>query len=265
MIPNENYTDTEINERVKAFYGKYAPKSPNIKKLRERLQDISYFMRSVKHTFAVGYNRRHSRKGHFWSERFGSVLIESGESLLSCLGYIDLNPVRARIVEKPEDYRWCSLNHRVNKGNTDDLLSFAGVFDDETPKTFAKNLRIYREFVYRSGGIARENKGKISQELIDWEEKRGFMFSGSELFRKRLHHFTEGLVLGSQEFIRKAYTGVMSGDIFKQRTMECRSELNKNIHWVRRQKPGAPDFDPLFSESGPPESMPTLNPQLKYG
>ena len=45
-----------------------------------------------------------------WS-RFKSVLLEEGETLIQCLAYIDLNAVRAGIVQRHEDYRWCSLGY----------------------------------------------------------------------------------------------------------------------------------------------------------
>jgi hypothetical protein len=54
---------------------------------------------------------------YFWSDRFKSVIVENGETLINCLAYIDLNPVRAGIVEKPEDYRWSSLGYHIQTGN----------------------------------------------------------------------------------------------------------------------------------------------------
>ena len=46
-----------------------------------------------------------SKKGYFWSERFKSVIVENGGTLINCLAYIELNPVRAGLVKRPEDYR----------------------------------------------------------------------------------------------------------------------------------------------------------------
>ena len=46
---------------------------------------------------------RDGRNGFFWSERFKSVIVDNGETLINCLAYIDLNPCRAGIVEKPEE------------------------------------------------------------------------------------------------------------------------------------------------------------------
>ena len=51
--------------------------------------------------------RRHGRKGTLWEDRFRSVLVEgAGLALATMAAYIDLNPVRAGMVEDPKDYRW---------------------------------------------------------------------------------------------------------------------------------------------------------------
>ena len=54
---------------------------------------------------AASSNKRHNRRGFFWGDRFKSVIVENGDTLINCLAYIDLNPVRAGMVKRPEDYR----------------------------------------------------------------------------------------------------------------------------------------------------------------
>jgi hypothetical protein len=84
--------------------------------VRARLFDLSAFMKEFKHRFSMWFNKRHGRKGALWEERFKSVLVEGegGTSpdglggLLAVAAYIDLNPVRAGLVDDPKDYRWCS-------------------------------------------------------------------------------------------------------------------------------------------------------------
>ncbi len=63
-------------------------------------------------TRIVFVQHSHNRRGFFWSERFKSVIVDNGDTLINCLAYIDLNPVRAQIVEKPEEYRWSSIGLR---------------------------------------------------------------------------------------------------------------------------------------------------------
>jgi hypothetical protein len=91
--------------------------------LRAKRPSLSDYVKEIKQRFSHWYNKRHGRKGFFWGKRFKSVLVENGDTLINCLAYIDLNPVRAGLVERPEDYRWCSLAYHVQTGNKDDFLS----------------------------------------------------------------------------------------------------------------------------------------------
>ena len=80
-------------------------------------------MREIEVGFARFYNRRHNRRGYFWGNRFKSVIVVKGETLVDCLAYIDLNPLRAGLVEGPEQYRWSSLGYRIQTENKDKFLS----------------------------------------------------------------------------------------------------------------------------------------------
>ncbi len=79
--------------------------------------------KDIKLGFSRYYNRRHNRRGFFWGDRFKSVIVENGQTLINCLAYIDLNPVRAGMVEKPEEYRWNSGGYHVQTNNKDGFLS----------------------------------------------------------------------------------------------------------------------------------------------
>jgi hypothetical protein len=57
-----------------------------------------------------------------WGERFKSLIVENGETLINCLAYIDLNPLRADLVKRPEDYRWNSLGYNIQTNNQDNFL-----------------------------------------------------------------------------------------------------------------------------------------------
>ena len=59
-----------------------------------------------KQQFSRFYNKRHKWRGFFWAEPYKSVIVDNGETLINSQAYIDLNAVRADLVEKPEEYRW---------------------------------------------------------------------------------------------------------------------------------------------------------------
>ena len=123
IIPEDRFTDEDIQKRFERFYGdsrEFA--AGQIPYLREKLSSLSEFMREIKVGFARYYNRRHNRRGYFWGDRFKSVIVDKGETLVNCLAYIDLNPLQAGLVDRPEDYR-NSLGYHLQAQNKDQFLS----------------------------------------------------------------------------------------------------------------------------------------------
>ena len=126
MRPGSEFSNAEIKHRFRVYYGndeKRELKEEGIPALQAKWGSLSEFVKEIKQGFSRYYNRRHHRKGFFWPERFKSVIVDKGETLINCLAYIDLNPIRAGIVEKPETYRWCSLGYHAQTHNRDKFLS----------------------------------------------------------------------------------------------------------------------------------------------
>lgn len=168
-----------------------ADEDGGVERLRRRLGSVSRFVQELKQTFSVWYNRRHHRKGYLWHDRFKGILLDIGEAQLVCSAYIDLNPVRAGLVKRPEDYRWSSLGLRVRDGKlADEVLSPVG-----------EDFGWYREFVYVSGGVEREGAERIADELIaEVLRVNGELGIGDGL-RYRVRNMSEGLAIGSHGFI----------------------------------------------------------------
>jgi hypothetical protein len=90
-----------------------ASRARYLEQFTERMGDLAMFMRSLKQSFSRWYNGRNRRKGTLWEDRYRSVAVEIQD--LATLGaaarlvsaYIDLNPVRAGMVEDPAEYPWC--------------------------------------------------------------------------------------------------------------------------------------------------------------
>ncbi|RYF03876.1 MAG: transposase [Oxalobacteraceae bacterium] len=83
---------------------------------------VSMMMQRLGQRYVQYFNRRHRRTGTLWEGRFRSSLIQDDRYFLICHRYIELNPVRAQMVEKPADYRWSS--YRTNAlGNDNPLLT----------------------------------------------------------------------------------------------------------------------------------------------
>lgn len=79
-------------------------------------------MQAVGRVFVRHMNVRYRRTGTLWEGRYRSTLVDSNLYLLACSRYIELNPVRARMVEQPGQYRWSSYRHNAH-GEPDDLVT----------------------------------------------------------------------------------------------------------------------------------------------
>jgi len=209
MLPEYKFSDQEIKNRYVNFYGyERVFADGQIPSLRAKFSSLSEFVREIKVGFARYYNKRHNRRGYFWGDRFKSVIVDKGETMVNCLAYIDLNPLRAGIVSRPEDYRWNSLGYHVQTNNRDNFLSTDFGLKEFNVNSEKERIRRYRRYVYEAGAVNRPEKGKtevIGGRIIEKERKREFELSRNDRFRYRTRYFTDSGVIGSKEFVSKTY------------------------------------------------------------
>jgi hypothetical protein len=143
-----------------------------------------------------------------WGERFKDVIVEKGEGELVCGAYIDLNPVRAGIVTRPEDYRWSSMGMRVH--NVKRYRSFiTSIFCDgfEVSDELLDlddrggSWTFYRRYVYESGGIEVESKGRIGDDTVGEVLNCSSRFGVVDKLRCRVRNLSEGVAIGGRIFI----------------------------------------------------------------
>ena len=91
----------------------------------QRTESLSRFMQSLEGDFAQAYNLRKKRTGAFWSDRYHTTMIQNGRHLWRCMAYIDLNMVRAGVVDHPSQWEWTGYRELMGERRRNRLLDRA--------------------------------------------------------------------------------------------------------------------------------------------
>ncbi len=75
-------------------------------------KNLSKFMHGLNRSYVIYFNKTYDKVGHLWQDRFKSKLIVKDKYLIDCINYVELNPVRAGLVESPHEYIWSSYRER---------------------------------------------------------------------------------------------------------------------------------------------------------
>ena len=132
--------------------------------------NLSIGMRQLNGVYTQLFNRLHGRAGHLFQGRFKAILIQKDSHLLEVCRYVVLNPVRAKMVEKPDDYSWSSYLATAGKTKAHPCITTDWVLRQFSGKR-GKAEQEYRKFV--SWGIG--------QKTI-WTEVRGQALLGEDGF-----------------------------------------------------------------------------------
>lgn len=144
---------------------------------RGRLADISWFMRCLNEFVARKANKEDACSGRFWEGRFKSQALLDEDALLTCMAYVDLNPVRAKMTDSVESSEYTSAYERIHgvaqpqeKPSTyhfikKPLFGFVGDVHEDNIQGIPFSLLDYIELVDWSGRIIRADKrGIISSQ-----------------------------------------------------------------------------------------------------
>lgn len=227
ITPESMVSDDEVKRRFRILYGRDAEFPDGLlSDYRERFCSLSAYVKDIKQCFSVYYNKRKNRKGTLWGERFKSVLVQQGHSLIHCLAYIDLNPLRAGIVKRPEDYRWCSIGYHLQTGNKDNFLSLdLGLEDSRTTDRVAR-LKDYRKFLYHVGAVEKQGKASLAKHILAKETAHGFEIARVRRFRFKTRYFTDSGIIGSRAFVERTY------GLFKDKHQTARDKIPRSVKGI---------------------------------
>ena len=162
---------------------------------RSRLTSLSWFMKCLNEPIARQANLEDKCTGHFWESRFKSQALLTEEALLSCMAYVDLNPIRVKMANTPEDSEHTSIKERIKptfdpksaihdqkaplalqhlQSSIKPLLHFEGAAKANDKQGILFSLKDYLTLVDMTGRIIREDKhGAISIHLPPILERLG--------------------------------------------------------------------------------------------
>jgi putative transposase len=220
----QEISDRELLRRMRLLYGEgfvedYARTLREAKEsgqeeyygqLRERylyrMYEVSQFMKTLKQRFSMWFNRGRERKGTLWEERFKSILIEDRENALMTMAlYIDLNAVRGGVVSDPKDYRYCGYGEavggskRAREGLAGVMLTLGG-----SERVWGQVSHKYRRMLYVRGERTEKRAG-LSSEAVAKVLEEGGKLTLAEGLRCRVRYFSDGVVLGSREFVEGVF------------------------------------------------------------
>ena len=121
---------------------------------RKRLADLSWLMRCINEPIARMANREDHCTGCFWEGRFTSQALLDDRALLSCMAYVDLNPIRTAMATTPEQSDYTSIQERIECPDSTGLAPFSEQSEDALPFS----LNDYLELVDWGGREVKRNK-----------------------------------------------------------------------------------------------------------
>ncbi len=125
--------------------------------------ELFQIMKGINLSYAQHFKKKYQYTGHFWQDRYKSIIISKDEYLLACGSYVELNPVRAGMVKDPKDYPWSS--YRANAyAKKDDLINKHIIFDKLSTEESAR--KEYRSFVQQMLRKRESMRGEMDHRTI---------------------------------------------------------------------------------------------------
>jgi REP element-mobilizing transposase RayT len=132
--------------------------------------NLSLGMRQLNGVYTQLFNRFHKKTGHVFQGRFKAFVVEKDNYLLALSAYIVLNPVRAKMVKHPREWRWSSYCATIGESRAAEWL-YAGYIREQFGSSPKEAIRKYQEFVF-----AQSKRGS------PWDDVSGQVLLGGQTF-----------------------------------------------------------------------------------
>lgn len=149
--------------------------------------NLSLGMRQLNGVYTQSFNRIHQKVGHVFQGRYKAILVEKESHLLELCRYVVLNPVRAGMVSRPDEWKWSSYKSTAYAGTVPDYLTIDWALGQFSEKKATARQR-YRKFV--ADGLVEQGR--------PWKKLVGQVFLGGESFVARMEE-----LLGDKREIRE--------------------------------------------------------------
>jgi hypothetical protein len=195
-------------------------RAPQWRRFNRRLFDVSEFMRNVESDYARWHNRRFGRKGQLWADRFKSNLLESARALQAVALYVELNPLRARLAQRPEQYPFSSARLRLAGAKDSDwLMPLTELWGCGCA---ARALRLHFACLQHRGGMKIEDEDEFLRSVIRQDEAEGYA-AGAYLQRQR--YMNDAQAMGDEEQIRALRQTLVAGRVYRRARRPARAPV----------------------------------------
>ena len=161
-----NYPDHQLQSALKLQAIRNNPKK--LATYRERLGSLSWLMKCINEPIAKKSNREDCVKGHFWESRFTSQALLDESAAITCMAYVDLNPIRAGLNETLETSQHTSIQQRLKQMTESELhQAITAIAGKVRQRTMVLPLHDYIELVEWTGKqMVHPGKATIPQHLM---------------------------------------------------------------------------------------------------
>jgi hypothetical protein len=195
------------------------------------MHSLSEFMKTLLQRFTRWHNRERERSGNLWEETFKSVVVEDGIASKTIAAYIDLNPVRAGMIQDPAEYRWSSYGEAMGAvGKSTGAKARAGLvraimadkgYEPDARHWPGKVSKGYRMLLLQEG-----QEKSTDEVTTDGRRKKKILKKGidptlaqteldqlatapdvalGKILHHRIRYFTDGAIIGSRDFVNRFF------------------------------------------------------------